>query len=67
MAQHDAVQQRGGVCSRHARPRVGLVADSAALMHIMMAASAELISADSIFMKTHLYPRESNISIRKLL
>ena len=58
MAQNDAIQQHGGACSRHARPRVGLTADSASLMHIMMAASAELISADSILTKTHLYPQE---------
>ena len=58
MAQKDAVQQHGGVCSRRARPRVGLVADLAALMHIMMAASAKFISANSILMKTHLYPQE---------
>ena len=54
MAQNDAIQHHGGVCSRHACPRVGLTADSAALMCIMMAASAELISANSILMKTHL-------------
>jgi len=56
MAQNDAIQHHGGVCSRHARPRVGLTADLAAqsLMRIMMAASAELISANSILMKTHL-------------
>ena len=40
------------------RPRVESAADSADLMRIMMAASAEIISAASIFMKTHLYPRE---------
>ena len=58
MAQNDAVQQHGGACSRHTCPRVGLTADSAALMRIMIAASAELISADSILTKTHLYPQE---------
>jgi len=58
MDRNDAVQQYGGACSRRARPRVELAADSAALMRIMMAASAELISADSILMKTHLYLRE---------
>jgi len=52
MAQNYAVQQHRGACSRHTHPRVGLAEDLAALMHIMMAASAELISADSILMKT---------------
>ena len=39
-------------------PKGELAADSAVLMHIMMATSAEFISADSILMKTHLYPWE---------
>ena len=34
------------------------MAGSAALMRIMMAELAELISANSIFAKTHLYPGE---------
>jgi len=55
MALKIACNSTGGAHSRHAHPEVGLAADSAALMHIMMAASAELISTDSILMKTHLY------------
>ena len=46
---------------------VGLAADLAAPMRIVMAALAELISADSILLKLHLYTRESIISMRKLL
>jgi hypothetical protein len=65
MAQNDVVRQHWGAHSVRARPRVGLAADSAALMRIVMAALAELISADSILIKPHLYPRESNISMRK--
>ena len=41
--------------NRHACPKVELMAGSAALMRIMMAELAELISADSIFTKTYLY------------
>jgi len=58
MALKIACNSTGGAYSGHARPEVGLVADLAALMHIMMATSAELISADSILVKTHLYLRE---------
>jgi len=58
MALKIACNSTGGAYSRHACPEVGLAADSAALMRIMMAASAELISADSILVKTHLYLRE---------
>jgi hypothetical protein len=57
----------GGECSGHACPRVGPAADAAALMRIVMAELAELISADSILIKLHLYPWESNISMCKLL
>jgi len=39
-------------------PKSGLVADSANLMCIMMAELAELIFADSILIKAHLYPWE---------
>jgi len=53
-----ACNSTGGAYSGHTHPEVGLAADSAALMRIMMAASAELISADSILVKTHLYLRE---------
>jgi hypothetical protein len=48
----------GGAYNGHARPKVELIAGSAALIRIMMAELAELISADSIFAKTHLYPGE---------
>ena len=55
MAKNDAVQQYGAACSRRACARVELAADPAALMRIMMAASAELISRNSFLVKTHLY------------
>ena len=42
----------------HARPKVELMAGSAALIRIMMAELAVLISADSVFAKTYLYPGE---------
>jgi Fe-S cluster biogenesis protein NfuA len=55
MNQKDVVPQYGGACSGCAYPKVELMAGSAALMRIMMAELAEIISADSIFAKTHLY------------
>ena len=58
MAPNDVVTQHGGACSGRARPKVELTGGSAALIRIMMAKLAELISADSIFVKTHLYPGE---------
>jgi hypothetical protein len=39
-------------------PKSRLAADSADLMRMMMAELAELISADSILVKAHLYPGE---------
>ena len=48
----------GGAYNGHACAKVALTAGSAALMRIMMAELAELISADSTFAKTHLYPGE---------
>ena len=58
MNQKDVVPQYGGICSRCTHPKAELMAGSAALMRIMMAELAELISANSIFMKTYLYPGE---------
>ena len=58
MALKIACDSTGGACNRHASPKVGSAADSATLMRIMMAASAKIISADSILTKTHLYPWE---------
>ena len=52
MDQKDMVPQCGSRC---AHPTAELMAGSAALMHIMIAKLAEIISADSIFAKTHLY------------
>ena len=43
------------MCSRHTYPRVEEAADLAALMCIIMAISAELIFANFILMKIHLY------------
>jgi len=44
--------------NRHTCPKAELMAGSAALMQIMMAELAKLISTDFIFAKTHLYPGE---------
>ena len=55
MDQKDMVPQCGSGC---AHPTAELMAGSAALMHIMIAELAEIISTDSIFAKTHLYPGE---------
>jgi len=58
MGQKDVVPQYAGACSGCAHPKTELMAGLASLMRIMMAELAELISADSIFAKTHLYPGE---------
>jgi hypothetical protein len=56
MTQKYVVREHGGACSR--RTRLGLAADSADLMRMMMAELAEVISADSILVKAHLNPGE---------
>jgi len=59
MDQKDVIPQEVHAAGAHTvYPKAELMAGSAALMRIMMAELADLISADSIFVKTHLYPGE---------